>query len=226
MPKKVKQQPNQVNYHVLTAHIPFYSMPLQAHIMMASSAKTLQHFMSFFMAIAGYCSLTKPTMCSENSGRPHRFRHRKPNLFYNHDNPKTSLLPPLQAAAASDHDKSTSSNKGTAEAASRPVARKRGRSATDPAAAKAQAAASPAKSSKKETKSYESPHFLMKSEPDEFSIDHLAAQPGATSCWDGVRNMQVRHRKHRMWMINSTFNGAIKLGNPDEWRLQCYYTFS
>jgi predicted RNA-binding protein with PUA-like domain len=36
-------------------------------------------------------------------------------------------------------------------------------------------------------------HWLMKSEPDEVSIDHLAAAPGATLPWTGVRNFQARN---------------------------------
>jgi predicted RNA-binding protein with PUA-like domain len=36
-------------------------------------------------------------------------------------------------------------------------------------------------------------YWLLKSEPDTFSIDHLAAATGKTSCWDGVRNYQVRN---------------------------------
>lgn len=37
-------------------------------------------------------------------------------------------------------------------------------------------------------------YFLMKSEPDTFSIQQLAALPNQTSCWEGVRNYQVRRR--------------------------------
>ena len=36
-------------------------------------------------------------------------------------------------------------------------------------------------------------HWLLKSEPATFSIDDLAAQPGKTSAWDGVRNYQARN---------------------------------
>ncbi|MGC3980007.1 MAG: EVE domain-containing protein [Steroidobacteraceae bacterium] len=36
-------------------------------------------------------------------------------------------------------------------------------------------------------------YWLFKSEPDAFSIDDLAAATGKTSCWDGVRNYQVRN---------------------------------
>ncbi|HWP94680.1 MAG TPA: EVE domain-containing protein [Gammaproteobacteria bacterium] len=36
-------------------------------------------------------------------------------------------------------------------------------------------------------------HWLMKSEPDVFSIDGLAAQPRQTAAWDGVRNYQARN---------------------------------
>lgn len=36
-------------------------------------------------------------------------------------------------------------------------------------------------------------HWLMKSEPDCFSIDDLAAAPNQTTYWDGVRNYQARN---------------------------------
>ncbi len=36
-------------------------------------------------------------------------------------------------------------------------------------------------------------YWLMKSEPDTFSIDSLAAARGKTAAWDGVRNFQARN---------------------------------
>jgi predicted RNA-binding protein with PUA-like domain len=36
-------------------------------------------------------------------------------------------------------------------------------------------------------------HWLLKSEPDTFSIDALAAQPKRTTAWEGVRNYQARN---------------------------------
>src|SRR5574337_549566 len=36
-------------------------------------------------------------------------------------------------------------------------------------------------------------HWLMKSEPDEFSIDDLAQAPKRTTPWFGVRNYQARN---------------------------------
>ena len=36
-------------------------------------------------------------------------------------------------------------------------------------------------------------HWLMKSEPDEYSIDDLAAAAGQTLPWTGVRNFQARN---------------------------------
>ena len=36
-------------------------------------------------------------------------------------------------------------------------------------------------------------YWLMKSEPDVFSIDHLAKRKKQTEHWDGVRNYQVRN---------------------------------
>lgn len=36
-------------------------------------------------------------------------------------------------------------------------------------------------------------YWLLKSEPETFSIDDLVAAPNKTTCWDGVRNYQVRN---------------------------------
>ena len=36
-------------------------------------------------------------------------------------------------------------------------------------------------------------HWLIKSEPDTFSIDDLAKAPKKTTMWDGVRNFQARN---------------------------------
>ncbi len=36
-------------------------------------------------------------------------------------------------------------------------------------------------------------YWLLKSEPDCFSIDHLAAAPKQTTYWSGVRNFQARN---------------------------------
>ncbi len=36
-------------------------------------------------------------------------------------------------------------------------------------------------------------YWLLKTEPDTFSIDDLAAQPNQTTGWDGVRNYQARN---------------------------------
>ena len=36
-------------------------------------------------------------------------------------------------------------------------------------------------------------HWLLKSEPSTFSIDDLAAAPGRTTAWEGVRNYQARN---------------------------------
>jgi predicted RNA-binding protein with PUA-like domain len=37
------------------------------------------------------------------------------------------------------------------------------------------------------------PYWLMKSEPDAFSIDDLQKRPNRTEAWDGVRNYQARN---------------------------------
>ena len=36
-------------------------------------------------------------------------------------------------------------------------------------------------------------YWLLKSEPEAFSIDDLARSPGRTTCWEGVRNYQARN---------------------------------
>ena len=36
-------------------------------------------------------------------------------------------------------------------------------------------------------------YWLFKSEPDVYSIDDLAAEPGQTAIWEGVRNYQARN---------------------------------
>ena len=46
-------------------------------------------------------------------------------------------------------------------------------------------------------------YWLMKSEPDAFSIDDLCIKPDQTEHWDGVRNYQVRNM----------MRDAIKLGD-------------
>lgn len=46
-------------------------------------------------------------------------------------------------------------------------------------------------------------YWLMKSEPDCFSIDDLAKAPKKTTCWDGVRNYQARN-----------FMKEMELGDP------------
>lgn len=41
-------------------------------------------------------------------------------------------------------------------------------------------------------------YWLMKSEPEAFSIDDLAKSPKQTTCWDGVRNYQARNFMREM----------------------------
>ena len=36
-------------------------------------------------------------------------------------------------------------------------------------------------------------HWLMKSEPSTFGVEHLAKKPGRRAAWDGVRNYTVRN---------------------------------
>ena len=41
-------------------------------------------------------------------------------------------------------------------------------------------------------------YWLVKSEPEAFSIDDLARAPRQTTCWDGVRNYQARNFMREM----------------------------
>lgn len=41
-------------------------------------------------------------------------------------------------------------------------------------------------------------YWLIKTEPESFSIDDLAACPKQTTCWDGVRNYQARNFMREM----------------------------
>lgn len=41
-------------------------------------------------------------------------------------------------------------------------------------------------------------YWIMKSEPEVFSIDDLARAPKQTTCWDGVRNYQARNYMRAM----------------------------
>ena len=41
-------------------------------------------------------------------------------------------------------------------------------------------------------------YWLVKSEPESFSIDDLARAPRQTTCWDGVRNYQARNYLREM----------------------------
>lgn len=47
-------------------------------------------------------------------------------------------------------------------------------------------------------------HWLVKSEPEVFSIDDLRREPKRRTCWDGVRNYQARN----------FMRDGMKLGDP------------
>ena len=47
-------------------------------------------------------------------------------------------------------------------------------------------------------------HWLVKSEPNDFSIDNLRAAPGGETFWDGVRNYQARN----------FMRDGMKIGDP------------
>jgi hypothetical protein len=106
-----------------------------------------------------------------------------------------------KAAAGAKPAASSSNSKQPKKAAAAGAAKKVTSVAASPAASKAtKAKASPAKGVQKEeakgkcgSGSGSGPrYFLMKSEPDTFSIQQLAGLPKQTSCWEGVRNYQVR----------------------------------
>jgi predicted RNA-binding protein with PUA-like domain len=48
-------------------------------------------------------------------------------------------------------------------------------------------------------------HWLMKSEPEVFSIDHLAQRPRQRAPWDGVRNYQARNYLRAMKVDDLAF---------------------
>lgn len=48
-------------------------------------------------------------------------------------------------------------------------------------------------------------YWLMKSEPNCFSIDDLAKAPKKTTCWDGVRNYQARNFMREMELGDQVF---------------------
>ena len=48
-------------------------------------------------------------------------------------------------------------------------------------------------------------YWLMKSEPEAFSIDDLARAPKQTTCWDGVRNYQARNFMREMEVGDQVF---------------------
>ena len=47
--------------------------------------------------------------------------------------------------------------------------------------------------------------WLMKSEPDAFSIDDLQRRPKQTESWDGVRNYQARNFMRQMKLGDQAF---------------------
>jgi predicted RNA-binding protein with PUA-like domain len=74
-------------------------------------------------------------------------------------------------------------------------------------------------------------HWLLKSEPDSFSIDALKSAPKQTAAWDGVRNFQARNmlrdsmkKGDQAFFYHSSCDvpgiagivGIVKDGYPDE----------
>ncbi len=48
-------------------------------------------------------------------------------------------------------------------------------------------------------------YWLLKSEPDSFSIDDLVESPQQTTCWEGVRNYQARNFLRSMKVGDQAF---------------------
>ena len=48
-------------------------------------------------------------------------------------------------------------------------------------------------------------YWLLKSEPEAFSIDDLARSPGRKTCWEGVRNYQARNFMRSMTAGDQAF---------------------
>ena len=48
-------------------------------------------------------------------------------------------------------------------------------------------------------------NWLLKTEPDEFSLDDLRASPGGVAQWDGVRNAQARNLMKTMRVGDRAF---------------------
>ena len=74
-------------------------------------------------------------------------------------------------------------------------------------------------------------YWLMKTEPETFSVDDLAAAPRATTAWDGVRNYQARNmlrdemkRQDQVFLYHSSTAApgivavmeVVKEGYPDK----------
>lgn len=57
-------------------------------------------------------------------------------------------------------------------------------------------------------------YWLMKSEPEAYSIDDLAKAPKKTTCWDGVRNYQARNFMREMEIGDQVFFYHSGGGNP------------
>jgi predicted RNA-binding protein with PUA-like domain len=62
-------------------------------------------------------------------------------------------------------------------------------------------------------------YWLLKTEPESFSIQDLARAPGRTTCWDGVRNYQARNfmrdqmkQGHRVLIYHSNANPPCVVG--------------
>jgi len=57
-------------------------------------------------------------------------------------------------------------------------------------------------------------YWLVKSEPEAFSIDDLARAPRQTTCWDGVRNYQARNFMREMAVGGHVLFYYNKAGPP------------
>ncbi|WIA14645.1 hypothetical protein OEZ85_003149 [Tetradesmus obliquus] len=103
---------------------------------------------------------------------------------------QTDAAAAKKPAAAAD----TPGAAAQAKAAAKKPGRKKGTAAAAAAAPSTAAATADALTSDAPVQQF----FLVKSEPDAFSIDQLEARPKQTEGWDGVRNAQARNNMRSM----------------------------
>uniref|UniRef100_A0A383V9Z6 Thymocyte nuclear protein 1 n=1 Tax=Tetradesmus obliquus TaxID=3088 RepID=A0A383V9Z6_TETOB len=110
--------------------------------------------------------------------------------------------------AAAAQEPAAAAKKPAAAAQATAAAKKPGRKKGTAAAAAAAAAAPSTTAATADALTSDAPvqqFFLVKSEPDAFSIDQLEARPNQTEGWDGVRNAQARNNMRSMRLGDLAF---------------------